>query len=216
MHTLRTMPEDDQVARRNRAIIALLFLTGARDGSLITLRLSDVDLQSGCLHLRGVASGTKFGKAFTVWFFPVGAEVVRIVEDWIGELRRDHLFGPGDPIFPRQRVGLGTQGGFEAQGFDRLPWSNASKVAQVTKEAFAAAGLQAFTPHLIRKTLVDLAHQLCKTPEDLKAWSQNLGHDDVLTTLNSYGVVSPGRQGDLIRGMAPIPAATTRATVRPA
>jgi hypothetical protein len=33
----------------------------------------------------------------------------------------------------------------------------------------------------------------------MKAWSQNLGHADVLTTFTSYGAVPAHRQGELIR-----------------
>jgi hypothetical protein len=37
------------------------------------------------------------------------------------------------------------------------------------------------------------------SPEALKAWSQNLGHADVLTTFTSYGAVPAHRQGELVR-----------------
>ena len=36
-------------------------------------------------------------------------------------------------------------------------------------------------------------------PEDLKAWSQNIGHDHVMTTLASYGHVETARQGEILR-----------------
>lgn len=42
---------------------------------------------------------------------------------------------------------------------------------------------------------------MCQTPEQFKAWSQNLGHEDVLTTFTSYGTVPAHRQGELIREM---------------
>jgi hypothetical protein len=35
--------------------------------------------------------------------------------------------------------------------------------------------------------------------ETLKAWSQNLGHEGLLTTLTSYGSVPADRQGQLIK-----------------
>ena len=44
------------------------------------------------------------------------------------------------------------------------------------------------------------------SPEQMKAWSQNLGHADVLTTFNSYGAVPVHRQGELIRAAGPVPA----------
>jgi len=36
------------------------------------------------------------------------------------------------------------------------------------------------------------------TVEEFKAWSQNLGHADIMTTLTSYGSVPVHRQGELI------------------
>ena len=38
--------------------------------------------------------------------------------------------------------------------------------------------------------------------EGLKAWSQNLGHEKVLTTLINYGEVTCQRQGEIIRDLA--------------
>jgi integrase len=66
------------------------------------------------------------------------------------------------------------------------------------KQAFIDAGLPPFSPHRVRDTLAELAREHCRTPEDYKAWSQNMGHDDVLTTFRSYGSVAPGRQVDLM------------------
>jgi hypothetical protein len=42
---------------------------------------------------------------------------------------------------------------------------------------------------------------MCRTPEELKAWSQNLGHEDALTTLRSYGEVPSSRQAEIIRDL---------------
>ena len=49
--------------------------------------------------------------------------------------------------------------------------------------------------------LVRHAMALDLTPEQMKAWSQNLGHADVLTTFTSYGNVPAHRQGELIRAL---------------
>ncbi len=46
-----------------------------------------------------------------------------------------------------------------------------------------------------------LANVCCKTPEQYKAWSLNLGHENIATTLSAYCPVSPTRQAELIRGM---------------
>ena len=44
--------------------------------------------------------------------------------------------------------------------------------------------------------------QRCRTPEEYKAWSQNLGHEHVLTTFCSHGDVSCYRQSEIMRSFA--------------
>ena len=76
------------------------------------------------------------------------------------------------------------------------------KLRQIFNKAFAAVGLPYFNPHSFRKTLALLGGRLCKTPEEYKAWSQNLGHDHVLTTFSSYGDVGTYRQAEIIRAFS--------------
>jgi hypothetical protein len=52
-----------------------------------------------------------------------------------------------------------------------------------------------------RSTLTQLAYKLQLSPEQFKAWSQNMGHEKPLTTLNSYGHVSIERQAEIIRDL---------------
>jgi integrase len=98
-------------------------------------------------------------------------------------------------------VTLGENLRFEAAGLDRKSWSGAGPIRAIFRGAFTAAGLQYFNPHSFRKTLALLGGQKCRTPEEYKAWSQNLGHEDVLTTFSSYGEVSSYRQAEIIRSM---------------
>ena len=76
-------------------------------------------------------------------------------------------------------------------------------IREIYKRAFAAADLPYFNPHSFRDMLVRHAMSLDLTPEQMKAWSQNLGHTDVLTTFTSYGTVPVARQGELIRAAGP-------------
>lgn len=200
-HVLRLMPAATLIERRDRAIVAFLFLTGSRDGAAITLRLKHLDLNAECVHFDGREVKTKFGKRFTTFFFPVGAGPRRIVADWVEELRHEKLFGPDDPLFPKTEARLRGGQVSVATQLSRLPWSTPSQVRRIFKSAFAAAGMPEYPPHRVRDTLAGLASEFCRTPEQLKAWSQNLGHDGVLTTLTSYGSVSPGRQAQLIEEM---------------
>jgi hypothetical protein len=49
---------------------------------------------------------------------------------------------------------------------------------------------------------VRLGERLCRTPEEFKAWSQNLGHESVLTSFYSYGDVPDYKQAELLRKLA--------------
>ena len=111
----------------------------------------------------------------------------------------EKLFGPDDPLFPATRIVVGSEHRFEPAGLTRSHWSTATPVRTIFKEAFARAGLPYANPHVFRATLVQLGERLCRTPEEFKAWSQNLGHETVSTTFTSYGRVSHPRQAEILR-----------------
>ena len=118
------------------------------------------------------------------------------------------MFSDTDPLYPKTRIAVGPSRRFEAVGIARAPWVGPSSAAKIFKQAFVNAGLPPYSPHRVRDTIAELAKYRCRTPEDIKAWSQNMGHDQVMTTLNSYGSVSPGRQVELMerfRKRGPLP-----------
>jgi len=80
-------------------------------------------------------------------------------------------------------------------GLARRHWSTASPIRAIFRAAFEAAGLPLFNPHSFRTTLAQLGESVCQNPEQFKAWSQNLGHEGVLTTFLSHGTAAPRRQG---------------------
>jgi integrase len=201
-HVIRTMHAGTEIERRDRALIAFTILTGARDRATASLKLKhiDIDQRRGDQDARQV--NTKFSKTFTTWFFPVGDDILQVVVDWINYLRQEKLWGLEDPLFPSTKIVVGDSRHFEASGLDRKHWSSAGPIRKAFKDAFTVAGLPYFNPHSFRKTLVRLGEKLCRTPEQFKAWSQNLGHEKVLTTFSSYGEVATERQRDIIRELA--------------
>jgi hypothetical protein len=72
-------------------------------------------------------------------------------------------------------------------------------VRQIFFKAFSAGDLPYFHPHSFRDTVVHHGMRLHLTPEAMKALSQNIGHEHVMTTLTSYGHIDTQRQGELIR-----------------
>jgi integrase len=200
-HVIRTMPASTEIECRDRALIAFTILTGARDGAIASLKLKHVDMDQGRVDQDARQVKTKFSKSFTTWFFPVGDDLRRIVADWIEYLRRKHLWGLDDPLFPATKVVVGDNQRFEASGLDRKHWNSAGPIRTIFRDAFATAGLPYFNPHSFRKTLTLLGGKICKSPEEYKAWSQNLGHENVLTTFSSYGDVAGHRQAEIIRSL---------------
>jgi integrase len=195
------MPSSTDIELRNRALVAFAILTGARDGALASLKLKHVDLAQGHVFQDGRTVSTKRGKSITTWFFPVGEQPLRIVTEWIGHLRGALLWGNDDPLFPKTKVGVGATGSFEALGLERGCWSGATPIREIFRAAFTQAGLSYFNPHSFRNTLARLGERRCANAEAFKSWSQNLGHEGVLTTLTSYGAVEPARQAEIIRSM---------------
>ena len=201
-HVIAGMPVNSEIERRDRALIAFTLLTGARDSAIATMKLKHVDLTANSVYQDAREVKTKFSKTFTTYFFPVGEEIREIVADWVQFLREEKLWGNDDPLFPATRVALGASRQFEAAGLEREHWSTATPIRTIFREAFEQASLPYFNPHSFRNTLVRLGQERCKTAEEFKAWSQNLGHEQVLTTFLSYGSVATDRQSAIIRGLA--------------
>jgi integrase/recombinase XerD len=198
-HVIETMPNQSDIERRNRALIAFTLLTGARDSAITSMKLKHVDLVGGSVFQDAREVDTKFSKTFTTFFFPVGEPIQQIVCDWVRYLKEELLWGNDDPLFPKTHVVNGDDRVFKASGFKPEHWRTASPIRAIFRQAFEAADLPYFNPHSFRKTLVTLGQQLCLSPEEFKSWSQNLGHEDVLTTLYSYGEVQQHRQGEILQ-----------------
>jgi integrase len=195
---LEAMPSGTPIERRDRALIAFAILTGARDNALASLKLKHVDMARRRVVQDAREVRTKRAKTITSYFFPVGEDIEAIAADWLDWLTGGEGFGPEDPLFPKTRIAIGESGLFEAVGLDRAHWSDAAAIRRIFREAFEGAGLPYFHPHSFRKTLAALGERVCKTPEAFKAWSQNLGHEKVLTTFTSYGAVALSRQGEIM------------------
>lgn len=198
-HVLAVMPTITDIQKRDRALIAFTLLSGARDSAVASFKLKHVDFNADTVYQDARDVKTKFSKTFTTCFFPVGDDVRQIVFEWVQYLKNEHLFGNNDPLFPKTKMSQGSDHNFMTAGLSREHWSSAAAIRKVFKEAFLLAGVPSFNPHSFRNTLASLGETLCQSAEEFKAWSQNLGHEGVLTTFYSYGDVQEGRQADIFR-----------------
>jgi integrase len=201
-HVINKMPNGTEIEKRNCALIAFTLLTGARDSAIASMKLKHVDITEGRVYQDAREVKTKFSKTFTTFFFPVAEEILEIVVKWVSYLRDKKLWGNDDPLFPSTLIQVGPSCRFEAAGLKRKHWNTTTPIRKIFREAFEDAGLQYFNPHSFRSTLAQLGETICKTPEEFKAWSQNLGHEKVMTTFLNYGGVSYQRQREIIRDLA--------------
>lgn len=195
---LSSMAADSLIERRNRALIAFAVVTGARVSALASLRLGDVNIEGGFVDQDARHVRTKFSKTFRTFFMPVSDRAMTVVKEWIIELSADPSRGPSDPLFPSTEIAVGREGAFAPVGLSRDGWASSSPIREIFRLGFSSAGLPYFNPHSIRDMLVRHIMALDLPLETLKSWSQNLGHQGLLTTLTSYGAVPTSRQGELI------------------
>ncbi|OFZ98271.1 MAG: recombinase XerC [Betaproteobacteria bacterium RIFCSPLOWO2_02_FULL_62_17] len=200
-HVISKMSAESEIGRRNRAVVAFTLLTGARDGAIASMKLKHIDLDAACVYQDAREVRTKFRKTFRTYFFPVGDDIEKIVIEWVTYLRNLKLWGNDDPVFPATRVTTGTGLRFAVDGLKREHWRTAAPIRSIFRNAFVSTGLPYFNPHSFRNTLIRHGQVVCRNAEDFKAWSQNIGHEGVLTTFISYGDVSTERQREIVRGL---------------
>jgi len=198
-HVLQLMPNDSPIEKRDRALIAFTLLTGARDSAIASFKLKHIDFNTDTLYQDAREVNTKFSKTITTCFFPVGEEVRAIVLDWVEYLKRECLFGHDAPLFPKTKMSQDSNHNFKVSGLSDEHWRNTTPIRRIFNAAFSLADLPSFKPHSFRNTLVFLGEQRCQSAEQFKAWSQNLGHEGVLTTFYSYGEVQESRQADIFK-----------------
>ena len=124
----------------------------------------------------------------------------KCLESWVRYLYDKRHYGPSDALFPKQVVAA-KNGRFARGGLSREPYANAQTINRVVKGAFTAAGMHPYTPHSLRKTLAVLMDTTCSTMSENKAWSQNLGHEHLATTVSAYLLITREQQRDLIRSL---------------
>jgi len=206
---LEKAPRNSSLDQRDRALMAFIFLTGVRDGAVVSLKIKHLDLARKCVFQDAREVKTKNRKTINTWFFPVDEVVRAIVEEWVRVLERDLDRGPDDYLFPAVHVAFNSQAAkFESGELSREACAGPDPVRRAFRRIFSLAGLPYFNPHSFRNTLVLMGLRLSRNPEEAKAWSQNLGHEGMLTTLVSYGTIPSYRQEQIFQNFSNLPADT--------
>lgn len=201
-HAFQAMPFETEFQKRDKALFAFFMLTAARDGAVASLKLKHVNLALGHVFQDAREVKTKAAKTINCQFFPVDPAYLECFQAYVTFLREAKLFGPEDALFPKANVQPVAGQGYTNLGLARQGYANAAKLNTIIRGAFAAVQMPEYTPHSFRKTLTALGDELCRNQTEFKAWSMNLGHDNVATTINSYLQLTVQGQLETIRKMA--------------
>jgi integrase len=111
---------------------------------------------------------------------------------WCNNLRAEG-FGDNDPLFPKadnEQKNENCLAFTETQGWTK-EFISESTINREIKKLGTANGLPRLHPHALRHAHVDAALKACKNGEEMKAVSQNTGHEKIHTTLLQYGNKAP-------------------------
>ncbi len=201
-HVIKIMPSETEVEKRNRALICFLILTGCRVSAVASIKLKHVFLEDKRVEQHPEEVRTKYSKKIISYLLPVGELITRGFVEWVYFLKNEKLFGHNAPLFPSTKLTLNENDQFSRQELNTKAWQSTSSIRTIVKEAFKAAGLDYYNPHSFRNTIVQFGYECCKVPEDFKALSQNLGHNKMLTTFDSYGSIDESKQGNIIKRLS--------------
>lgn len=154
---LATPPAGNPLGLRDKAMLELLYASGLRVSEMVTLRLSDVDLEVGYVRCQG-----KGGKDRVV---PLGRDAQTAVRRYLATSRPSLERGRSGSVLFVNRWGWPLT----RQGF----W-------KILRAYAAAAGIdRRVTPHTLRHSF---ATHLLERGADLRAVQVMLGHADISTT----------------------------------
>ena len=175
---------NDPVALRDRAILELLYATGARISEVCGLSIGDVDLGHRVARL--------YGKGAKERLVPFGRAAATAIGEWLGPSGRPHLVpdrwtrrGDAEAVFLNQRgARMGRQ----------VAWAMVKRYGE--RAGLPAAAL---SPHVLRHSC---ATHLLDHGADLRVVQELLGHASVSTT-QVYTMVSQERLLQVYRSAHP-------------
>ncbi len=143
-------------AKRDTAILQLLYASGMRVSELVSLNLNDVDLVGGFVRC--------FGKGYKERIIPIAPRAAQAVDDYLKKLRPHLIHSPDEPaLFLNARGERLTRQGL---------W-------QILKEYAKSVGLEGITPHTLRHSF---ATHMLSGGADLRSVQELLGHANISTT----------------------------------
>jgi site-specific recombinase XerD len=190
------MPTRTRTERRDRAIVGASFLFGTRSDATASLRVGSIDVDKKMVFQDADVMRIKNGKSQTTRWFPLGEQLEQVVIAWVQEQIK-FGYGSDDALFPAD-ADLSLTISLPPSGRRTIePWSTDQGVRRAFHLGCASAGLPYFNPHSARHYLISIRDEHCKTAEQRKAWSYNLGHENEKVTEASYAKMTDQRRNEI-------------------
>jgi integrase len=184
------------VDERDRAAVAMLFLSGIRVGAFVTLPVSCIDIENMVIHqLPSAGVETKNSKAAKTFLLPID-DLLEIVREWDKRIRSE--LGEDSLWYPN----LTTDG---------MKWKYAPVGSTESRRVAFARALKRFcnrvgidykSPHKLRNGHGVYGIKKVKTTEEFKAFSQNMSHKSMEITDSLYGELASNDVRNVILGMS--------------
>ena len=194
--TIRQMPSDTMIERRNKAIISANALCSLRISELRTIKLKNlIKEEEKCfIHINPKDIDAKFAKARYADCVQLPQDIFDNLIGWKSELIKLGFIGK-DPLFPKIPSNF-NQFNLLESAITKEEIKSSSQMRDIFKNTFVSAGLEYINPHNFRHTRARFASK--QSPQYLNATRQALGQKNIDTSLVSYGELSMYEQREVI------------------
>ena len=186
---IQSIEGKNELELRDRALICLAVITGARVSALASLKMKSFNKKDNSI-CQSPKDGvkTKNTKIVSTVFFPIGwEEPERYFIEWYEHLKSKG-FQPDDPLFPATLNFFSDKdNSYSKESIGKKFWSGSGSARKIFQKRCLNAGVLYFNPHSFRHLVVGIFMEQNLTEKDKKAISLNLGHENVSTTFDSYG-----------------------------
>ena len=187
--------EDNLALLRDKAAVAMLFLSGARASAFTTLPITAVDIQGRTLRQwpeLGVA--TKNGKRATTFLLPI-PELLAVAQTW------DQVVRPKLPATAPWYASISARWGSQSLEESEPGKNRHQALDKRLRRLFDLAGLPYKSAHKFRHGHAVYCLLKAQTMADYKAVSMNLMHHDIKITDSIYAPILSEEVKERIAGL---------------